>query len=111
MPTISDERSVYADDLPLVELFGDTARARLLSVFATKRDREFTITELAEETGLTRKSVYEHIDDLAELGPVEAVDAGAGTRYRTAEHEVAQKCHELSGVTLRRLFELEGTLD
>jgi len=109
--TAADGDEVYADDLPLVELFGDTARARLLSVFATKRSREFTITELAEETGLTRASVYDHIDDLVELSAVEAIDVGKRTRYRTADSDVAEKCYELNGVTLQRLLELEGKLD
>lgn len=109
--TRADREEVYADDLPLVVLFGDTARARLLSVFATKRSREFTITELAEETDLTRKSVYEHIDDLVEVDAVEAVDAGARTRYRTADSPVAEKCYELNGSTLERLLEVEGKRD
>lgn len=109
--TTPESEEVYADDLPLVELFGDTARARLLSIFATKRSREFTITELAEETDLTRKSVYDHVDELVELAAIERVDAGKRTRYRTATSDVAQKCHELSGVTLQRLLEIEGKLD
>lgn len=112
MATVTqDDRERAADDLPLVELFGDTARARLLSVLATKRSREFTITELAEETDLTRASVYDHIDDLVDLSVVETVDAGKRTRYRYADSDVAQKCYELSGVTLRRLLDLEGKLD
>lgn len=109
--TTSDADAIAADGLPLVELFGDTARARLVSIFATKRSREFTITELAEQTGLTRASVYEHIDDLVALEVAEELQVGKSTRYRTADSPVAEKCYECSGVTLQRLLEIEGKLE
>lgn len=106
--TTTVEGEAYADGLPLVEVFGDGARARLVAVFATKRDREFTVAELARQSGLARKSVYEHVDDLVELGVAEAVDRGSATRYRTADSEVAQKCYELNGVALQRLLDVES---
>lgn len=109
--TTSDAEEVAADGLPLVELFGDTARARLISIFATKRSREFTITELAEETGLTRASVYEHVDDLVALDVADELQVGKSTRYRTADSPVAEKCYECSGVALQQLLDLEGKLD
>ncbi|GAB3687576.1 hypothetical protein GCM10028857_20800 [Salinarchaeum chitinilyticum] len=106
-----DDRDRAADGLPLVELFGDTARARLVSIFATERSREFTITELAEQTGHTRASVYEHIDDLVALQVAEELQVGKSTRYRTADSPIAEKCYECSGVTLRQLLKIEGKLD
>lgn len=103
--TQSGETEAYADGTPLVELLGDTARVKLISVFVGKRSREFTIAELAENAGISRKSVYNHIDYLVALGVAEPVDESSGTRYRTADSPVATKCYELDGVALQRLAE------
>lgn len=104
----SEDDEAYADDTPLVALLGDTARIKLLSVFVGKRDREFTISELADDAGITRKSVYEHLDDLLALGVAREIDTGGSSRYTTAETDVAEKLFELDGVTLQRLVEVEG---
>ncbi|AGN01731.1 hypothetical protein L593_08930 [Salinarchaeum sp. Harcht-Bsk1] len=103
--TQAPDEEAYADGTPIVELLGDSARVKLLSVFAGKRSREFTISELAENAGISRKSVYNHVDELVEFGVAQPIEAGSGTRYRTAETAVAQKLFELDGVTLQRLVE------
>lgn len=96
----------YADGTPLVELFGDGARVKLLSVFATQRDREFNVAELARQAGVTRKTAYEHIDSVAELGVVDEREVSQGTRYSyNTDSEVAQKLYELNGATLQRLLD------
>jgi len=98
--------AAYADGTPLVELFGDTARSRLLSVFATKPSREFTVSELAEQAGVTRKTVYQHLEDLEERGVMVGVDGGRGTRYTANEDsQIHQKLYELNGVTLQDLLD------
>lgn len=103
--TQSSETEAYADGTPLVELLGETARVKLISVFVGKRSREFTISELAENAGISRKSVYNHVDALVEFGVAEQVDASGGTRYRTADTAVAETCFELDGVILQALVE------
>ncbi|ELY96637.1 hypothetical protein C482_15453 [Natrialba chahannaoensis JCM 10990] len=105
--TVNEEKEAYADDTPLVELFGEGARARLLSVFATKRGREFSVTELSRQAGVTRKTVYDHLNKLEKLGVVKSVDTGQANRYTTADSEVAEKLYELNGVTLQRLLDSE----
>lgn len=105
--TVSSPGESYAEDTPLVELFGNSARPRILSVFATKRNREFSISELSRQAGVARNTVYDNIDHLEEIGAVESVEGGQGNRYTAAETKVATKLYELSGVTLKRLFEIE----
>lgn len=105
--TVNDSDESYAEGTPLVELFGDGARARLLSVFATKPDREFSKSELGRQAGITRKSVYEYIEELEELGAIKSVGEANTRRYTAADTEVATKLYELSGVTLQRLLEIE----
>ena len=106
--TVEGGEGAYADDTPLVELFGG-ARARILSTLITKRSREFTISELARQAGVSRNSVYDNIDDFEQLGIVERVAVAQGSRYRAADTEVAQKLHELNGATLKRLLEADAT--
>lgn len=101
----AEEDVAYADDLPLVELFGDGARARMLAVFATRRERELSLSELARQAGIARPTVYDYIDEFVELGIVREVDAGQGSRYTTNKsNAVAEKLYELNGVTLRELL-------
>lgn len=108
----TDAEGVYADGTPLVDLFGDGARAHILSVFATRRNREFTVTELARQAGITRKTAYDHLDDFVEMGVVESREAGRGKRYSTAEDStIATKLYELSGATLRRRQEMRDDVE
>lgn len=107
-----NQGEAYADGTPLVELFGDGARARILSVFATQRDREFNVTELANQAGINRKTAYEHIDDFVDHGIVETREASRGDRYATArESEVAMKLFELNGATLKRRQEMRDDIE
>lgn len=109
---ITDAEGGYAEGTPLVDLFGDGARARILSVFATRRSREFTVTELARHAGITRKTAYDHLDDFVEMGVVESREASRGKRYSTAEDStIATKLYELSGATLRRRQEMREDVE
>jgi DNA-binding transcriptional ArsR family regulator len=93
--------------VPLVTLFGASGRAKLLSVFATQRHREFNVTELAREAGVARKTAYDHIDDFVELGIVTEREAARGTRYAVdPDSDVARALYELTGAVLRRELEL-----
>ncbi|PSP50104.1 hypothetical protein BRC67_09965 [Halobacteriales archaeon QH_3_68_24] len=98
----------YAEDTPIVDLFGDGARARLLSVFVGHRSREFSVSELARQAGVTRKTVYEHIEDFERWGIVRSADAAQGRRYAYAEDsEVAQRLYELDGLMLKQLLDAD----
>jgi DNA-binding IclR family transcriptional regulator len=91
----------------LVTLFGASGRAKLLTVFATQRHREFNVTELAREAGVARKTAYDHIDDFVELGIVTERDTTRGTRYAVdPESEIARALYELNAAVLRRELEL-----
>lgn len=107
-----NQGEAYADGTPLVDLFGEGARARMLSVFATQRDREFNVTELANQAGINRKTAYEHIDDFVDFGIVETREASRGDRYATArESEVSTKLFELNGAMLKRRQEMREDID
>lgn len=112
MSETASESEPYATGTPLVDLLGDSARVRMLSVFVTQRKREFSISELARQADVSRKTAYEHIDSLERVGVVTAREAAQGKRYRYAEDSaVAEKVYELSGVTLQRRHELREDVD
>lgn len=67
---------------------------------------EFTKTELAAEAGVSRQSLYTHLDLLLALDVLEPVERSSPQRYRVNEEsEVLEVLHQLNGVVNRRLSE------
>jgi DNA-binding transcriptional ArsR family regulator len=93
----------FADETPLVELLGDHARPRILAVLTAHKSREFNVSELARYAGVSRNTIYDHIEALEEAGAVEARETAQGSRYTLADTEVGEKVWELEGVTLSHL--------
>lgn len=112
MSETASESAAYAERTPLVDLLGDSARVKMASVFATQRNREFSISELARQAGVSRKTAYGHIDELEALGVVDSREVTQGQRYRYADDSpVAEKLYELSGVTLQRRHEMRDDVE
>jgi len=64
--------------------------------------REFTKEELANRSGLTKKSVDNHIDDLVEIGVVEELEDRTPERYRlNNKSPIIQKIRQLDSVVQR----------
>jgi len=108
------ETEAYAEDAPLMALFGTPARTKLLSVLVAERGRDLSKSELARQAGIARSTVYDHLDDLVRLGVVEhrETQGGHSTRYQLDEDSpIAELCYQLEGVTLRRLLDLDGALE
>lgn len=102
----------FADGTPLVELFGKPARTKLVSVFVDERDRDLSVSELARQAGVARSTVYDHLDQLVELGiVVETRNTGPSTRYQlNSESEIADTLYQLDGLVLQKLLELDGAM-
>lgn len=107
--------TAFADGAPLMALIGTPARTKILSVFASERGRDLTKSELARQAGVSRRTVYEHLEGLVELGVVQrtrTTGGGHSQRYQfDDETRIGAALHSLEGVTLRRLLELDGDLD
>jgi len=67
---------------------------------------EFTKSELAERSGVSRQSVYTHLDLLLALDVLEPVEGSSPQRYRpNHESEVLQLLHQLNGAVDSTLAE------
>lgn len=104
----AETTEAFADGTPLVELFGDGARARMLAVFVDERSRDLNVSEIARQAGIARSTVYDHLDSLEDIGViVHTRKTGASDRYQLAENEIGDYLYKLEGVTLRRLVEMK----
>ena len=65
----TDSRS-YAEAAALTDLLGNNPRVKILAVLL-KEGRDINASQIAELGGMSRSSVYEHIDPLISLGVVE----------------------------------------
>ena len=107
-----DSQEAFAEGTPLVELFGKPGRTKLVSVFVDERENDLSISELARQAGVARSTVYDHLDDLIELGIVkETRETGPSTRYQLDnDDEIAELLYRLDGLVLKRLLEMNGGL-
>jgi DNA-binding transcriptional ArsR family regulator len=110
---IRSETEPYADDTPLTHLFGSGARVKIVAALLGEAGTDLNVSDIARLAGVARSTVYDHLDDLRELGVVEHTrNVGDSPMYRFhAESEVGEHVAELEGVALRRLLENDGQLD
>ena len=65
---------------------------------------EFTKSELADKAGVSRQSVYSHLDLLLVLGVLEPVKDSSPERYRVnADNDLLELLHQVNGVVNERL--------
>ena len=65
---------------------------------------EFTKSELAREAGVSRQSVYTHLDLLLALGVVEPVEGTSPQRYRvTRDSDLLTLLHQVNGTVNQKL--------
>lgn len=74
------------------------------------RDREHTVTELVEATGIEQSNVSHHLRVLREAGLVKARRDGRKQRYRLADRELANILGDIEAmaVTMERVAYLAG---
>lgn len=68
----------YTDDAALTRLLGDSPRVKILAVLL-KEGHDRNVSTIAEIGGMSRSSVYRHIDPLLELGVVEQTREVSGS--------------------------------
>ncbi|SEH54188.1 hypothetical protein SAMN05192561_105154 [Halopenitus malekzadehii] len=65
---------------------------------------EFTKSELADKSGVSRQSVYSHLDLLLVLEVLEPVEDSSPERYRVnVDDELLELLHQVNGIVNERL--------
>jgi len=72
------EQEPYAEDTVLTQVFGNHAEPKILAALLSEPDQDLNVTQIAELAGVSRKTVYEHLDRFVELGLVEQTREVAG---------------------------------
>jgi DNA-binding transcriptional ArsR family regulator len=73
---------IDADSAPLERVLGDTSELRVAEKLIAMPDFEFSVTELAKNTGLSRPSIYSVLRTFHRWGIVHRLERGKRTRYR-----------------------------
>ncbi len=106
----TEATEAYADDTPLLELFGDTARTRIISALIGN-DQDMSASELARQAGIARPTVYDHLDDLERIDVLQVSrETAQGKRYQLAAGELGEQLTRTEGLVLRNLLEAEDKL-
>jgi DNA-binding transcriptional ArsR family regulator len=107
------ETEPYADDTPLTHLFGSGARVKIIVALLGEEGTDLNVSDIARLAGVARSTVYDHIDELRELGVVEHTrNVGDSPMYCfDAESDVGEYVAKLEGVTLRRLLGRDGQIE
>lgn len=88
------ETEPYAEGTVLTKLLGDGPKVSILTAFLADPDPEFdyNVTEIAELAGVSRNTVYRHLDDLLEIGViVKTRESGGSPRYKLDKDNPAAK--------------------
>lgn len=99
--TVDGESTAYADETALTDLLGDNPKVKILAVLLSE-GRDINVSRIAEQAGVSRSTVYDHIDNLQALGVVEQTrKIGGSPLYQLKkESEAAKKLAQLEWALL-----------
>jgi len=103
-----DNSEAYAEGTVLTKLLGDDPKVLILASFLADPDPNFdyTVTEIAELAGVSRNTVYRHIDDLLEIGVITKTrESGGSPRYKfNKDNPAAKRLGQLEWDLMRHLY-------
>lgn len=110
MAEAETDSGAYADDTPLVRLFGAPARTKIIAALLSERDHDLNTSDIARLAGIARSTVYDHLEELEELEVVEQTrTVGGSPMYQlNRDSELVDHIAKVEGLALRRLLELDG---
>lgn len=79
----------FADNAVLTTMLGDSPKVKILAVLL-KSGRDINVSEIAEQAGMSRSTVYNHIDGLQTINVVEKTrEIGGSPLYQLNEESDA----------------------
>lgn len=86
----------FANQTALTKLLGDHPKVKILAVLLSE-GRDINVSQIAEQAGMSRSTVYKHIDDLRNLNVVEKTrELGGSPLYQLNRNsEVAKNLGKL----------------
>jgi DNA-binding transcriptional ArsR family regulator len=101
------QNEAYADDTPLTQVFGDSARVKILAAMVSEAEHDLNVTDIAELAGVARSTVYDHLEELQALHlVVKTREVGGGPMYQiNNDSEIVKRITEIEGLALAQLLE------
>lgn len=86
----------YAEQTAITRVLGDHPKVKILSVLSSQ-GRDISVSQIAEQSGMSRSTVYNHIDDLQAVNVVvQTRKVGGSPLYQlNRDDEAAEKFAQL----------------
>ena len=93
----TSQNGSYAEGSVLTLLLGNNPKVKILASLLSENDHDINATDIARLAGVSRSTVYRHLDDLQELGVVvHTRDVGGSPMYRiNRDSQVAEDLAQL----------------
>lgn len=103
----SSDREPYAEGSVLTVLLGDDPKVKILAALLSESNRDFNVTDISRLAGVSRNTVYRHLDDLMTVNVVEHTrDMGDSHMYQVnRDSAVAEKLAEIEWDLIDTIYE------
>jgi predicted transcriptional regulator len=93
----------FAEGSSLVTVFSDRKRTKILAAFVSERNRDITISYIAQLAGIARSTVYDHLEELEAQGVIEQTREMGNSQYYTLnmDNDLAHELYRLEGIALK----------
>jgi DNA-binding transcriptional ArsR family regulator len=95
-PDVQSGGASFAEQTALTELLGNHPKVKILVVLLSE-GRDINISQIAEQAGMSRSTVYDHIEELQTLEVVEQTRkiSGSPLYQINKDSNVAEQLHKL----------------
>jgi len=95
-PDVKPGGGSFAEQTALTELLGNHPKVKILAVLLSE-GRDINVSQIAEQAGMSRSTVYDHIEDLQAMEVVEQTRkiSGSPLYQINKDSDVAEQLHKL----------------
>lgn len=103
--------NAFAEGSVLTRIFGDHPKTKILAALLSEPDHDLNKSQIADEAGVSRKTVYNHIQELVDLGFVEETRMTGGNQmYQiNQDDELTQDLAEFEWNLIDRVADVDPT--